>query len=496
MFYYRMLRRIGLPEVHARYAPWFLKSNQIQLNRWSSVLFARLEQAFYARPEALSTLEVRMREHQAEYDAIMKPPAHARDNTDAAHVRALEPRQQNQLMLARAFRNCSFNPCDDFDSNKRRKQQQQHRQRAAGGATLASIQASDTQALAQLELIPQVAVANAPPGLAPQVRGQLESHGKHVFFAYSGRWRSGEMHGPMGVYTFSDGGKYAGEWVESEPSGAGTTVYPNGVTYTGSFVAGKFDGFGVLELPAQQQSDGPGSFSSSTSSSGGFRYEGMFKRGVRCGHGKLQLLQSGVVYEGEFLDNVRHGKGVETSPLGFSYNGLWRNNRMCGPGTLTCPDGHEAFKEQWPLCVLGEAARLVKREREEAAEQQEMWYRKLLRVRDDLRALDLQYAHWDAEDARLQGEEDARIDRLKQARREKREAQAAAKRAFTEKAAAQSRNDDDEDNDEEEEESGSGESESGEEEEEGEEGEDEEGEEGEEEDAAEDNNGDDAEAQS
>lgn len=410
-----MLRRIGLPEVHARFAPWFLKSNQIVLNRWSSVLFVRLEQAFFARPEALSTLEVRMREHQAQYDAIMKPHRSTQDGytSAASQKKALEPREQNQLLLERAFRECSFQ--HQVQDTKSKKQHQQKLK------TLASIQQDDALALEKLELIPQVPVVNAPPGFAPQVRGTLESHGKHRFFTYNGRWKDGEMHGPMGVYAFSDGGKYNGEWKQSQQHGPGCTVYPNGVTYRGSFVEGKFHGFGVLEMLSVKDTTG-------------YVYEGEFKLGMRCGIGKLRFLQSDTSYDGEFYDNMRHGKGSETNALGYTYIGLWRQNRICGPGRLVCPDKKEFFKEKWPMSLLGEAVRMIKRERLGAAEKEESWYRQLLRVRDDLRALDLQYAFWDAEGVRLAGEEDARIKGLKKARRDKREAQAAAKKVFTENA--------------------------------------------------------------
>lgn len=461
-----MLRRIGLPEVHARFAPWFLKSNQIVLNRWSSVLFARLEQAFYARPEALSTLEVRMREHQAQYDAIMKPHRKMQDGytSVASQTKALEPREQNQRLLERAFRECSFQD-QVQDTSKKKKQQQQKLK------TLASIQQDDALAVEKLELIPQVPVVNAPPGLAPQVRGTLESHGKHTFFTYNGRWKDGEMHGPMGVYAFSDGGKYSGEWKQSQQHGSGCTVYPNGVTYRGSFVNGKFHGFGVLEMLNAKDTTG-------------YVYEGEFKAGVRCGMGKLRFLQNDTCYEGEFYDNMRHGKGSETNALGYTYTGLWRQNRMCGPGRLVCSDKMEFFKEQWSMCLLGEAVRMIKRERLGAAEKEESWYRQLLRVRDDLRASDLQYAFWDAEEARLVGEEGARIERLKKARRDKREAQTAAKKAFTEKAqkeetgenGSESENGSGADNDDDEkEESGEGEGEDEEEEEDGDEDDAEEG---------------------
>ncbi|KAJ0395862.1 hypothetical protein P43SY_001730 [Pythium insidiosum] len=446
VFYYRMLRRIGLPEIHARFAPWFLKSHQLPLSRWSAVLFARLEQAFFALPEQLTTLEQRMREHQAEYDAIMKRGQHGSNeqlndrNEDAGENeygdarRPLQPREQNQLLLQRAFRDCSF-----FQEDRRRR-------RVGPKRRVPILQDQDvdvTQAeIDKLELIPEVSVASTPPpGLAPVVRGQLESHGRHVYFTYNGRWKDGEMQGPLGVYTFADGGKYRGEWRHSEPSGAGVVIYPNGVKYTGSFRHGRFHGFGVMEMER------------------GYRYEGEFRDGQRCGQGTLLLLTSGTRYDGEFYANMRHGKGVETNSLGFAYSGQWASNRMCGPGRLLLPDKTEVFREQWPMCVLGEAIRMVKRERRDAEEREERWYRGLLRVRDDLRALDLQYAWWDKEAERLEREEEQRIMNLKLARKEKREAESAAKQAFLEQKlrdqepdSDEKDSDDDEEDDEEEEE--------------------------------------------
>ncbi|KAL3671452.1 hypothetical protein V7S43_003374 [Phytophthora oleae] len=412
VFYYRMLRRVGLPEVHARFAPFFFKSNQIELNRWSAVLFNRLEQAFFAIPEQLSTVEIRMLAHQEHYDAIMKPPPPDLTAPDAS--KALEPRQKNQLLLQRAFRDCSFHVDEEID----RKRQQQAAIKGVKKLphNMPSNQTSDNQEdeVDKLELIPEVPVLNAPPGLAPQVRGQLESHGRHTFFTYNGRWKDGEMRGVLGVYSFADGGKYRGEFVHSVPSGNGTVVYPNGVKYTGAFAEGKFHGFGVMEMER------------------GYRYEGEFHQGQRNGKGKLQMLQSGAVYEGEFYNNMRHGQGTEISALGYSYVGMWRCNRICGKGRLVCPDKREVFRTDWPPLLLGEVIRLVKREKAEASWNQELWYRKLLRVRDDLRALDLQYASWDAEEARMDREVAERIDNMKRTRREKREAQAAAKKAFME----------------------------------------------------------------
>lgn len=419
-----MLRRIGLPEIHARFAPWFLKSNVIELGRWSSVLFARLERAFYARPEDLSTLEVLMREHQRQYNAIMKPSA-ASEPQDP-HQK-LEPNQQNQLMLQRAFRDCSFHE-DDPDPRKVSPIK-------VMPDPLGDVKDSDDEEDAlertlatRIVPIPEAAVLNAPPGLAPAVRGQLESHGKHKFVTYNGRWKEGKMHGLLGVFTFADGGKYRGEWVDSQPHGSGIASYPNGVTYTGAFARGEFHGFGVQEMKL--------------AGSRVYRYEGQFEHGQRCGQGTLTLVSSESCYEGKFYLNQRHGKGTERNALGYVYTGMWSRNRMCGPGKLTLPDKKtKVFKQSWPMCLLGEAVRLVKEQQQTRAWQQELWFRQLLRVRDDLRALDQQYAFWDAEEERLEREEEERVGKLKQARRDKREALAAAKRAFLDRLQA-SNNDD------------------------------------------------------
>lgn len=72
--------------------------------------------------------------------------------------------------------------------------------------------------------IPMKPVGAAPPGLATPISGQLESHGNHVYFNYTGRWKNGHMRGPMGVYLFADGGKYVGTWKDSLQCGSGVAV--------------------------------------------------------------------------------------------------------------------------------------------------------------------------------------------------------------------------------------------------------------------------------
>lgn len=193
-----MLRRVGLPEVHARFAPWFLKSNQIQLNRWSAVLFNRLEQAFFAVPDQLSTVEIRMLAHQKHYDAIMKPPP--KDLAAPDPSKALEPRQKSQILLQRAFRDCSFHV--DEDIARRRQQQAAITGVKKPPPKPKNPETSDNQEdeVDKLEIIPEVAMVNAPPGLAPQVRGQLEFTASTRFTRTTG---AGKMEKCMALLEFT-----------------------------------------------------------------------------------------------------------------------------------------------------------------------------------------------------------------------------------------------------------------------------------------------------
>lgn len=79
----------------------------------------------------------------------------------------------------------------------------------------------------------------------------LSGHGKlkrATGEAFEGDFANDEMVLETGVYTFTNGDKYKGQWANGKPEGQGELVYANGDKYTGSFKAGARHGKGTLSV--------------------------------------------------------------------------------------------------------------------------------------------------------------------------------------------------------------------------------------------------------
>jgi hypothetical protein len=119
--------------------------------------------------------------------------------------------------------------------------------------------------------------------------------GGHV---YEGQFRAGKMHGNGKVTFATQGGR--------------------SVVYTGEFVNGRFDGYGVL---ADERS---------------VIYDGHFKDGLFDGKGLLYA-NDGSVYRGDWVSGKREGRGVcwlEGKEDGLIYKGNYKNDRFFGSGVL------------------------------------------------------------------------------------------------------------------------------------------------------------------
>ena len=143
---------------------------------------------------------------------------------------------------------------------------------------------------------------------------------------HEGMNRGGETDS-HGVYTFPDGGRYDGEWLDGKKNGHGVYIAPNGVRMDGEWQDNRMIGHGVMTLPDST------------------RYEGEFLDGKMNGHG-VMTLADGERYEGEWLNNRATGYGINTWPSGARYEGEWRDSKMNGHGVYTRPDG-QRYEGEW-----------------------------------------------------------------------------------------------------------------------------------------------------
>lgn len=121
---------------------------------------------------------------------------------------------------------------------------------------------------------------------------------------YQGEMRDGRMNG-RGIYTFSNGDRYEGEFKNDDFDGIGTLVEGDS-RYEGEWKSGKRNGRGMMIMPD------------------GTRYDGQFKDDAIEGFGRF-VLKDGRRFEGMIHDHVPNGQGTLIEPDGATYSGTWVN---------------------------------------------------------------------------------------------------------------------------------------------------------------------------
>ena len=137
-----------------------------------------------------------------------------------------------------------------------------------------------------------------------------------------------------GIYIYSSGDYYEGEFVNGKKEGEGKLIYSNGNIYEGSFLGGFPNGKGKL---TQTDND---------------IYEGEWKNGKINGQG-IRLHNNGDKYVGNHLNDVRSGKGLYLFINGDSYNGNWVNGKANGKGILKFRNGDVYDGEFKDNCICG-----------------------------------------------------------------------------------------------------------------------------------------------
>ena len=129
--------------------------------------------------------------------------------------------------------------------------------------------------------------------------------------------REGQKHG-AGIYRWSDGSTFEGNYIDDLRHGKGKFLWSNGESYDGDYV--------------QDQRTGKGSYSWPD----GSRYIGEFLSGNRHGVGTFSA-SSGSIYEGDWFDDMQHGKGKLTRNDGTIIQGIWRRGILLSKPAILPP---------------------------------------------------------------------------------------------------------------------------------------------------------------
>jgi hypothetical protein len=119
----------------------------------------------------------------------------------------------------------------------------------------------------------------------------------------------------FGKCTYAGGNRYEGEWRDNRRQGAGTFTYADGTKCEGTWRDDGLNGFGKCQYRS------------------GNRYEGMFANNARQGRGAY-IYSNGIRCEGDFQNNQLEGMGICLLPNGDRYEGEFKESRWHGRGVF------------------------------------------------------------------------------------------------------------------------------------------------------------------
>ena len=169
---------------------------------------------------------------------------------------------------------------------------------------------------------------------------------------------SGNCVNGKGIYKYSNGAVYEGEFVNNLKNGIGVMVWQSGDKYIGEWKAGNITGKGKLIYKdgriyegdfLKDQIEGKGTMIYKD----GSKYIGDFKNGLKNGQGKYTYA-NGTIEEGEFINSIYQNpmNASYTCVKGDCNNGIGTYNFAYGPRTSYTgqfkdgkPDGEGSFIE-------------------------------------------------------------------------------------------------------------------------------------------------------
>ena len=150
-----------------------------------------------------------------------------------------------------------------------------------------------------------------------------------------GDFRNNRLDG-MGEYRRKDGSIFTGIFFEGHPQGNGKETFKDGSFFEGYYFKGKKK-FGKYEFKNKDRYEG--NFNNDLFHGKGVyewsnkkKYEGEWYEGKMNGKGKLTF-PNGSYYEGDFVNGIKEGKGKYFWKHDKYYNGEWKDDMQNGFGT-------------------------------------------------------------------------------------------------------------------------------------------------------------------
>lgn len=163
---------------------------------------------------------------------------------------------------------------------------------------------------------------------------------------YLGDWNINSQKNGFGIYINPKGAIYKGIYKNDYIDNYGIFIDEKGNYYKGNLKNGKEEGNGELFIKNKFKYNG--GFSNDTQNGIGIEenlidgsiYEGNFVNGCKTGKGKL-IFKDGTIYEGNFKNGKFDGNGKINYIDGRVYEGEFKNNMMNGKGVFKWKDGEK-----------------------------------------------------------------------------------------------------------------------------------------------------------
>lgn len=171
--------------------------------------------------------------------------------------------------------------------------------------------------------------------------------------SYKGEQRNGVRRGKGKLVAKNGKVIYEGHWKNNKKEGKGVSYYETGyVQYTGEFRSDHYDGKGVYyDQDSFKIYEGCWKIGQKSGkgkcyyNNGNIKYQGLFAKDDYNGYGiYFHPLYNGVsIYEGEFVDGKKEGKGIglyfskvkgKEDAIEKKYDGNWRSGKWHGDGVL------------------------------------------------------------------------------------------------------------------------------------------------------------------